>query len=142
MQKTFVAKNEDVKRSWYIIDAKDKTLGRLAVKVATILRGKHKPIFTPHVDTGDFVIVTNASGIKVTGRKMKQKVYRRYSGYPGGLREVTLENMLKDRPATVIRLAVERMLPHGALGSKLIKKLKVYADDKHSYKAQKPVSLW
>ena len=141
MRKTYVAKKEDIKRKWYLVDAKDKILGRLAVKVAVILRGKDKPIFTPHVDTGDNVIVINASKIKVTGRKMKQKVYRRYSGYPGGLREVLLEDMLRKSPTTVIRLAVERMLPQGPLGRDMAKKLKIYPDDKHAQKAQNPVPL-
>src|SRR4030042_271146 len=113
MNKTYVVKKEDIKRQWHIVDAKDKVLGRLAAKVATILRGKHKPIFTPYLDTGDGVIVINALKIKVTGRKLKQKVYRRYSGYPGGLREVSLETLLKKKPTTVIKLAVQRMLPSG-----------------------------
>lgn len=141
MKKTYSAKKEDIKRQWYLVDAKDKILGRLASKVASILRGKHKPIFTPHLDTGDGVIVINASKIRVTGRKLKEKVYRRYSGYPGGLKEVYLEDMLKNRPETVIRLAIERMLPTGPLGRDIIKKLKVYADDKHDNAAQKPVNL-
>jgi len=141
MQKTYVATQEDIKRNWYLVDAKDVILGRLAAKVATILRGKHKPIFTPHLDTGDAVIVINSAQIKTTGRKLKQKIYRRYSGYPGGLREVTLETMLKRKPATVVRLAVQRMLPKGPLGHKLIKKLKVYADDTHTHQAQKPLVL-
>jgi large subunit ribosomal protein L13 len=141
MRKTYVAKKEDVKRSWYLVDARDKVLGRLASRVAVILRGKHKPIFTPHLDTGDGVVVINAAKIRVTGRKMKQKIYRRYSGYPGGLREVTLEKMLAKSPTTVIRLAVERMLPQGPLGRDLIKKLKVYADEKHLQKSQNPVPL-
>ncbi len=141
MNKTYVAKKADVKRQWYLVDAKDKVLGRLAAKVASILRGKHKAIFTPHLDTGDGVIIINASKIKVTGRKLKQKVYRRYSGYPGGLREVSLENMLDKKPTMVIRLAVQRMLPGGPLGRDLIKKLKIYADDKHQHKAQNPVVL-
>ncbi|TRZ49776.1 50S ribosomal protein L13 [bacterium] len=141
MNKTYMAKKEDIKRQWYLIDAKDRILGRLATKVAVLLRGKHKPIFTPHVDTGDGVIVINASKVKVTGRKLKQKVYRRYSGYPGGLREVTLENMLAKKPTMVIRLAVKRMLPGGPLGRDTIKKLKVYADDKHPHTAQNPVII-
>ncbi|TBR20105.1 50S ribosomal protein L13, partial [bacterium] len=128
MQKTYYPKNSEITHKWYIIDAQDKILGRLAAKVAYVLRGKHKAIFTPGVDTGDGVIVINAAKIKVTGRKLKQKVYRRYSGYPGGLREVYLEDMLAKRPTTVIKLAVERMLPKGALTAKVIKKLKVYAD--------------
>jgi len=141
MKKTYTAKQEDIKRQWYIADAKGKVLGRLAAKIATILRGKHKPIFTPHLDTGDGVIVINAGQIKVTGRKLKQKVYRRYSGYPGGLREVTLEVLLAKKPATVIQLAVQRMLPGGPLGRDLIKKLKVFADDKHNLTGVKPQVL-
>ncbi|MBL7151128.1 MAG: 50S ribosomal protein L13 [Candidatus Omnitrophica bacterium] len=141
MNKTFEPKKTDVKLQWYLVDARDKILGRLAARVATILRGKHKAIFSPHLDTGDGVIVINASRIKVTGRKLKNKVYRRYSGYPGGLREVTLENMLKNKPATVIQLAVERMLPKGHLSRKMLKKLKVYVDEKHPHQDQKPVIL-
>jgi len=124
-----------------MVDAKDKILGRLAAKVAVILRGKHKPIFTPHLDTGDGVIIINAAKIRVTGRKLKEKVYRRFSGYPGGLREVNLETMLKKSPRKVLELAVSRMLPQGPLGRKLIKKLKVYSDDKHTHKSQNPVNL-
>jgi len=141
MEKTYVAKKEDIKRQWYLVDAKDKILGRMATKIAVLLRGKHKVIFTPHVDTGDGVIVINAAKVKVTGRKLKQKVYRRYSGYPGGLREVTLETMLKNRPATVVRLAIIRMLPQGPLGRDIIKKIRVYADDKHKHKGQNPIPL-
>ncbi len=138
MKKTYTAKQEDIKMQWYIADAKGKVLGRLAAKIATILRGKHKPIFTPHLDTGDGVIVINASQIKVTGRKLKQKVYRRYSGYPGGQREVTLEVLLAKSPATVMQLAVQRMLPGGPSGRDMIKKLKVFADDKHNLTGVKP----
>jgi len=141
MIKTYIPKKEDIKKQWYLVDAKDKVLGRLASRVAVILRGKHKAIFTPHLDTGDGVIVINAAKIRVTGRKLKQKVYQRYSGYPGGQREVVLETMLARRPATVIRLAVQRMLPSGPLGRDLIKKLKIYADDKHAHQAQSPVVL-
>ena len=141
MIKTYLPKKEDIKRQWYLVDAKGKILGRLASKVALTLRGKHKPIFTPHLDTGDGVIVINASKIKVTGRKLKQKVYRRYSGYPGGLREITLENLLAKKPETVIKLAVRRMLPGGPLGRDMLKKLKIYADDVHRHKAQNPVVL-
>ncbi|MCM8780661.1 MAG: 50S ribosomal protein L13 [Candidatus Omnitrophica bacterium] len=141
MNKTYVAKEQDINRKWYIVDAQDKILGRLATKVAFILRGKHKPIFTPHIDVGDGVIVINAAKIKVTGKKLKEKLYHRYSGYPGGLKEVPLEIMLKKRPATVIRLAVKRMLPSGPLGRRILKKLKVYADDKHPHKSQNPVEL-
>jgi large subunit ribosomal protein L13 len=141
MNKTYSAKKQDVTRKWYMVDAKDKVLGRMATRVAIILRGKHKAIFTPHVDTGDGVIVFNAAKVKITGRKMKQKAYRRYSGYQGGLREVVLEDMLARKPENVIRLAVERMLPHGALGSSIIKKLKVYAGDYHPHKGQNPAAL-
>lgn len=141
MTKTYIAKKEDIKKQWYLVDAKGKILGRLATKIAVILRGKHKAIFTPHLDTGDGVIVINAAKIKVTGRKLKEKVYRRFSGYPGGLREVSLETMLKKKPATVIELAVRRMLPGGPLGRDMLKKLKVYVDDRHPHKAQNPVVL-
>ena len=141
MKKTYVAKKEDIKRQWFIVDAKDKVLGRVATKVAAILIGKHKPIFTPHVDTGDGVIVINASKVKITGRKLKQKVYRRYSGYPGGLREVTLETMLARKPETVMKLAVRRMVPQSKLGVVMFRKLKVYAQEQHTHQAQKPVVL-
>lgn len=141
MGKTYVAKKQQIKRTWYLVDAKDKILGRLAARIAVILRGKHKTIFTPHIDTGDGVIVINAAKVNVTGKKLKQKLYRRYSGYPGGLKEVPLETMLKKKPATVIRLAVRRMLPRGPLGNDMIKKLKIYADDKHPHKSQTPVVL-
>ena len=141
MHKTYVAKKADIKRSWYLVDANDKILGRLATKIAVILRGKHKTIFTPHLDTGDGVIVVNAAKIRVTGRKLKQKVYRRFSGYPGGLREVTLETMLKKSPVTVSKLAVRRMLPQGPLGRDIFKRLKVYKDDRHLHQAQSPTNL-
>jgi len=141
MKKTYVAKPEDIKMKWYIADAKGQTLGRLASRIATILRGKHKPIFTPHLDTGDGVIVINAAQIKVTGRKLKQKVYRRYSGYPGGQREIKLEDLLAKKPTTVMHLAVSRMLPGGPLGRDLIKKLRVFADDKHDLTGVKPIVL-
>jgi large subunit ribosomal protein L13 len=142
MNKTYLAKKEEIKRQWYLVDAKDKVLGRVATKVAALLRGKHKPIFTPSMDTGDAVIVINAAKVRVTGRKLKQKVYRRFSGYPGGLREVSLATMLKKKPETVMKLAVTRMLPGGPLGRVIIKKLKVYADDKHPHQAQKPTVIF
>ena len=141
MNRTYVAKKEDINRVWYIVDATDKILGRMATRIAIILRGKHKAIYTPHLDTGDGVIVINASKIKVTGKKMKDKIYRRHSGYPGGFREVPLETMLKNRPTTVIKLAVKRMLPSGPLGRDIFKKLKVYADDQHPHKSQNPIPL-
>ncbi len=131
MNKTYIPKKTEITRSWYLVDAKDKILGRLAARVASVLRGKHKAIFTPHLDTGDPVVVINAAKIRVTGRKLKQKIYRRYSGYPGGLREIPLETLLAKSPETVIRLAVSRMLPQGPLARRIIKKLKVYRDEKY-----------
>jgi large subunit ribosomal protein L13 len=141
MNKTYVAKKEDIKRQWFLVDAQGKILGRLASKIAVILRGKHKAIFTPHLDTGDGVIVINAAKIRVTGRKLKEKLYRRFSGYPGGLKEVPLKTMLEKKPSTVIKLAVRRMLPGGPLARDMLKKLKVYVDEKHPHKAQNPVVL-
>jgi len=141
MKKTYSAKKEEVKRQWFLVDAQGKILGRMAAKIASILRGKHKPMFTPHIDTGDCVAVINASKIKVTGRKLKQKVYRRYSGYPGGLREVVLEDLLAKKPETVVILAVQRMLPGGPLGRDMIKKLKVYSGAEHKLTGLKPVIL-
>lgn len=123
-----------------MLDAKDKILGRLAVQAAKILRGKHKPQFTPSVDCGDNVLIVNAAGVRVTGRKATQKVYRRFSGYPGGLREVYLGDMLKKNPTEVIMLAVKRMLPSGPLGRDMLKKLKVYAQDKHPHTNAKPIA--
>lgn len=141
MNRTYVTKKEDVKRKWYLVDANDKVLGRMATRIAIVLRGKHKAVFSPSMDAGDGVIVINAAKIKVTGRKMKQKVYSRYSGYPGGLKQIPLETMLAKKPATVVRLAVQRMLPGGPLGRDLIKKLKVYAGETHKQQAQQPVVL-
>ena len=141
MNKTYIPKKSELEKRWYLVDAKDKVLGRVATRVASVLRGKHKPIFTPHLDTGDGVIVVNAAKVMVTGRKLKQKVYRRYSGYPDGQKEVPLERMLSESPTTVIKLAVKRMLPQGRLGSDTIKKLRVYADDKHPHKDVKPVIM-
>jgi large subunit ribosomal protein L13 len=138
MQRTYSLKKSDVQKKWYLVDATDVILGRLATKVAVIIRGKRNPAYTPHVDCGDFVIVTNAAKIKVTGRKMTQKKYSHYSGYIGGLKVIPLETMLAKRPKTVIRLAVRRMLPHGPLADRIIKKLKIYVDDKHPHAAQKP----
>jgi large subunit ribosomal protein L13 len=139
--KTIIPKEEDIERKWYHIDATDKTLGRLATKIATLLRGKHKSIFTPHLDVGDYVIVTNASRIYVTGKKMEDKKYYKYSGYPGGLRETNLKAMLEKHPERVIELAVKRMLPKNRLGRKIVKKLKVYAGDEHPHKAQQPEKI-
>ena len=141
MQKTYLAKKQDIKRSWYIADAQDRILGRLSVQVAKVLRGKHNVRFSPNIDCGDNVIVINAAKVKVTGRKLSQKIYRRNTGYPAGLREVLLEDMLEKRPTEVILLAVKRMLPGGPLGRDLLKKLKVYPLDKHPYSSLKPVNL-
>jgi large subunit ribosomal protein L13 len=139
--KTFIAKEKDIVKEWYIVDAKDKILGRLATKVASILMGKNKVIYSPHQDTGDEVIVINASLVKVTGSKPEQKIYKRYSAYPGGLNEETYQSVFKRKPDFVIRHAVKGMLPKNKLGAKLLKKLKVYADDKHPHQSQKPKEL-
>jgi large subunit ribosomal protein L13 len=141
MRKTYIPKKEEVKKTWYLVDAEGKTLGRLASRVAGILRGKHKPRFTPYLDTGDGVIVINASKIRVTGRKLNQKIYQRYSGYPGGLKEVPLSELLKKKSEVVFKLAVKRMLPKGSLGRKMFKKLKVYANEKHPHSSQNPKVL-
>ena len=139
--KTYNAKDSLVVHKCYVVDANDKILGRVAARVAAVLRGKHKPMYTPHVDTGDTVIVINAEKIRVTGKKLTDKIYERYTGYPSGKRVVALEDMLKKRPETVMRLAVQRMIPSGPLGSQVLKKLRVYAGDKHPHAAQKPVIL-
>jgi large subunit ribosomal protein L13 len=139
--KTNFVKDNQVEHKCYVVDAKDKILGRVAARVAAVLRGKHKPTYTPNVDTGDSVIVINVDKIRVTGKKMTDKVYERYTGYPGGKRLVPLQDMLKKRPTTVMYLAVERMVPSGALGSKVMKKLRVYAGDKHPHGAQNPIAL-
>lgn len=139
--KTYMAKTSEVERKCYLIDAKDKVLGRVATKVATILRGKHKPTYTPHVDTGDVVIIINAEKIRVTGNKLEDKKYQRYSGYPSGQKTVKLVDMLKKAPEQVMYLAVNRMIPSGALGNKVKKKLKVYAGEEHPHQSQKPIPL-
>ncbi len=136
-----MAKPDEVQRKCYLIDAKDKILGRVASKAASILRGKHKVIFTPHIDTGDMVIIINADKIRVTGKKMVQKEYQRYTLYPGGQRIVRLEEMLKKSPAKVMQLAVNRMIQRGALGNKIKLKLKVYSGDKHPHQAQRPEAI-
>jgi large subunit ribosomal protein L13 len=139
--KTISANKESVTPEWYVVDAQGKTLGRIATQIATVLRGKHKPIFTPHVDCGDYVVVVNAEKIHVTGRKMIQKKYYRHSGYPGGLREITLRDQLKKFPERVIEHAVRGMLPKNRLGRKMYKKLKVYAGSSHPHEAQKPKAM-
>ena len=141
MNKTYMAKKKDIKQKWFLVDAQDKVLGRLATQVATILRGKHKPEYTPHVDTGDGVVVINASKIRVTGNKLAEKEYVTFSGYPGGRRVRTLDYMMKHDPTKVIRLAVKRMIPGTPLGRDMLKKLKIYSGPEHSQKAQNPQEL-
>jgi len=138
MEKTSVAKKQDIEKRWYLIDAADKTLGRLASKVAKILMGKNKPIWTPNVDTGDFVVVINASKVRVTGKKLDDKVYYKHSGYLGGLKKETLRSLLNRKPETVVTLAVRGMLPKTKLGRQMIKKLKVYKGSEHPHSAQNP----
>jgi large subunit ribosomal protein L13 len=139
--KTFVATPETRQRDWYVVDAEGKTLGRLATQIADTLRGKRKPEYTPHVDTGDFVVVVNAEKVRVTGDKRNAKLYHRHSGYPGGLRTRTLGEMLERRPEEVIRLAVRGMLPRNRLARQQLRKLKVYAGPDHPHAAQKPAEL-
>ncbi|MFH1245276.1 MAG: 50S ribosomal protein L13 [Candidatus Omnitrophota bacterium] len=141
MQKTIAAQARNIKRKWYLIDAKGKILGRIATKAATILRGKHKAIFTPSVDCGDYLVVINAKDVCVTGKKLEQKVYNRYSGYPGGLKQIPLKEMFKKNPQEIIRHAVRGMLPKGSLGRDMLRKLKIYATDKHFQQAQMPETL-
>ena len=138
---TFMANPDKVERKWYVVDADGLTLGRLASEVAKILRGKNKPVFTPHVDTGDYVIVVNADKIHVTGKKLHQKVYYRHSDYVGGLKEATLREKLEKKPEQVIELAVKGMLPKGPLGRQMFTKLHVYAGPEHKHEAQKPEVL-
>ena len=139
--KTFMADSATVERKWYVVDATDKTLGRLASEVAKVLRGKNKPVYTPFVDTGDYVIVINAEKIKVTGRKLDQKIYYHHSDYVGGMKETTLREKLAKKPEQVIELAVKGMLPKGPLGRQMYKKLFVYAGPEHKHAAQKPEVL-
>jgi large subunit ribosomal protein L13 len=139
--KTFSAKPQDIERKWFVVDAQGQTLGRLATRIATVLRGKHKPVYTPHMDCGDYVIVVNADKIHVTGQKLEQKTYYRHSGYPGGLRQVSLRRQLQVHPDRVIEAAVRGMLPHNRLGRKMFKKLKVYAGPAHPHQAQQPTAM-
>lgn len=139
--KTFMASPATIERKWYVIDAEGQTLGRFASEVAKVLRGKNKPIYTPHIDTGDYVVVVNAAKIKVTGKKLEQKIYYNHSDYPGGMRETTLKELLAKKPEEVITLAVKGMLPKGPLGRAMITKLHVYAGPEHAQTAQKPEVL-
>lgn len=138
MHTTYIAKNKDIERKWYIVDASDVPLGRLASEVAMILRGKHKPIFTPHVDTGDHVIVINAGEVALTGKKRERKYFYRYSGYPGGLKKIPYGELLDKKPERAVYMAVKRMLPQNRLGRAMLKKLRVYAGPEHPHQAQKP----
>lgn len=139
--KTFMAKAEEVQRKWYVVDADGKPLGRLASEVASVLRGKNKPTFTPHVDTGDHVIVINAAKVVLTGNKLDNKLYRHHSGWPGGLKEMTYRHLMEKSPEKVIELAVKRMLPKNSLGRQMFTKLKVYKGAEHEHQAQKPEVL-
>ncbi len=139
--RTFQAKPLEVTRNWHLVDAKGKTLGRLASHVATLLRGKHKPIFTPHVDTGDHVIVVNAQEIRLTGKKLKNKIYYHHTGYPGGLKAISAEHLLKKKPTDLVSKAIRGMLPKSTLGKHMAKKLRVYAGSEHPHAAQQPEAL-
>lgn len=138
--KTWTPKQGEVERKWFVIDAKDKVLGRVAAESARILRGKHKPQYTPHADTGDFVIIINASQIRLTGKKLEQKTYYRYSGYPGGLKSIRADKLLKEKPEKMFRLAVKGMLPKNTLGRAQLSKLKIYAGETHPHAAQQPAT--
>lgn len=135
--KTYSAKKEDVQKDWYLIDAEGKILGRLAAEIALRLRGKHKPIYTPHVDTGDFIVVVNADKVALTGKKLTDKKYYHHTGYPGGLKEITAGKMLKENPEDLVRIVVKGMLPKNRLGRQMIKKLKIYRGGDHPHEAQK-----
>ena len=139
--KTYMPNPQTIERKWYVVDAADMTLGRLASEVAKVLRGKNKPIFTPHADTGDYVIIVNASKVKVTGKKLDQKIYYHHSDYVGGMKEKTLREMMDKKPERVVELAVKGMLPKGPLGRQMYKKLHVYAGPEHEQAAQKPEAL-
>ncbi|MCI6091198.1 50S ribosomal protein L13 [bacterium] len=139
--KTYMANPDKIERKWYVVDAEGQTLGRLSAEIAKVLRGKNKPVFTPHIDTGDYVVVVNAAKVKVTGKKLDQKVYYHHSDYVGGMKETTLREMMAKKPEAVIEMAVKGMLPKGPLGRTMIKKLHVYAGPEHEQQAQKPEVL-
>ncbi|MBZ2189641.1 MAG: 50S ribosomal protein L13 [Alcanivorax sp.] len=139
--KTFSAKPDSVKRDWYVVDASGKTLGRLASEIATRLRGKHKPEFTPHVDTGDYIVVVNAEKVHVTGKKASDKMYYRHSGFPGGIKQANFETLIAKKPEQVLELAVKGMMPRNPLGRAMLSKLKVYAGAEHPHTAQQPQAL-
>ena len=139
--KTYQAKKEELEHQWYLVNAEGKILGRLATKLADLLRGKTKPTYTPHLDTGDFVVVVNAGKVTLTGKKMKDKIYYHHTGYPGGIKETSAEKLLAKKPTEMIRMAVRGMLPKNSLGRQMLRKLKVYAGPNHPHEAQKPVPL-
>jgi large subunit ribosomal protein L13 len=139
--KTFVAKEAEVDKKWYLVDAKDKILGRLATQIATRLRGKHKPIFTPHADTGDFIVVVNAEKVSLTGNKWDKKIYYHHTGYTGGLKQISARKLREKRPEDIIRFAVRRMLPKNSLGRRQLQKLKIYSGPDHPHQAQQPEIL-
>ena len=139
--KTFIAKNETAEHDWFIVDAENQTLGRMSVEIATRLRGKHKPEYTAHIDTGDYIVVVNAEKVKVTGKKATDKMYYRHTGYPGGLKSASFNEVIERNPEDVIKLAVKGMLPRTPLGRAMLKKLKVYAGDQHPHSAQQPTQL-
>lgn len=134
--KTYVAKEQEISKKWYLVDAKDRVLGRLATQIAMRLRGKHKPIFTPHADTGDFIVVINANKVTLTGRKWDKKIYYRHTGYIGGLKEISAKKMLEKKPEDILRFAVRGMLPKNSLGRRQLKKLKIYSGSEHPHQAQ------
>lgn len=139
--RTFTTKSADIRHDWFVVDAEGKTLGRLASRIAAILKGKHKPVYSPHMDVGDYVIVINADKIQVTGRKLDQKIYYRHSGYPGGLKAISLRDQLAAHPERVLKAAVRGMLPHNRLGRAMFKKLKIYPGAEHPHQAQQPKLL-
>ena len=139
--KTYQAKKEELEHKWYLVNANGKVLGRLATELVNILRGKNKPIYTPHLDTGDFVVVVNAGKVTLTGKKMKDKIYYHHTGYPGGIKEINAEKLLAKKPTEMIRMAVRGMLPKNSLGRQVIRKLKIYAGPDHPHEAQKPIPL-
>jgi large subunit ribosomal protein L13 len=139
--KTYTAKTGEVEQGWYVVDAQNKVLGRLAVQIASRLRGKHKPQYTPHVDTGDYIVVVNAAKVRVTGRKAERKIYYRHTGFPGGIRETNFAKLQASRPERVLQKAVKGMLPKGPLGYAMLRKLKVYAGETHPHSAQQPKAL-
>jgi large subunit ribosomal protein L13 len=139
--KTYQAKKEELEYKWYLVNAEGKVLGRLATELAKILKGKNKPTYTPHVDTGDFVIVVNAGKVTLTGKKMKDKIYYHHTGYPGGIKEMNAEKLLAKKPTEMIRMAVRGMLPKNSLGRQMLRKLKIYGGPNHPHDAQKPISL-